>query len=762
MTAENPSRLIKETLDTEPCLKGSHSKQNLNDTGSTVDQERNSMNIFWKIISSSVVGIVILGALSLGLTIRALEQQGRDELEAIQTTLIEGKTVKTRNLVEAAHKIAERMAAREGLSETEQKQAAIEAIRAMRYNSTNYIWINDSKAIMILHPGSPESEGKSFYDHQDPTGKKFFHDFIQISRDKGEGVVRYSWPRPGEQTATEKLSYVKYFKPWDWVIGTGEYIDDIKKEVEAKRQQINASVSRLMYQSILIITLVLAFSLIAMYFMSKFITRPIDKTSAILKEIAEGQGDLTKRLSIGSKDEVGQMASWFDMFIAKLHDIVRNISEYFETVTASANQLLVVSKQMDDGVHSLSQKSESVALEASEMSQNMGSVTAASEEAVDSVKQVMGTVDMMRSMVAEIGRNSEQARSITNRAVQETRQASSKIDSLGQAAAKINTVTEVITEISDQTNLLALNATIEAARAGEAGKGFAVVANEIKELARQTAEATRNIRHEIEGVQDHIGETVQDISRIADVITEVDSTVSNITASVEAQTGATAEIVHHLEQTSAGIEAVCGSIAQSSESSQKIAAEIADVNGIAKNLSRNSSKVSMSASDLTQLASDLKKMIGEFKVERSSQPTGVLTDDTSELISWDESLHFGITTIDQQHRRLVDLVNKLYRAMRNRAGKTALGGILTELAQYTVDHFRDEEALMVKAGYEQLNAHKKEHEKLVGSVVDFQKKFQEGSATVSLDLMNFLSNWLLNHIKIVDRRYVSALKKIGQ
>ena len=488
------------------------------------------------------------------------------------------------------------------------------------------------------------------------------------------------------------------------------------------------------------------------------VVRPVQRTADMLKDIAQGEGDLTQRLAVDSKDEIGQMAGWFNAFISKLHDIVSNISEYFETVSASANQLLIISRQMDDGVRDMGDKSAAVARAADEMSQNMNSVAAASEQASTNVGLVASAMDNMNQTVSDIGKSSEKARTVTCRAVAEARQASSKVDTLGHAAAQIGKVTQVITDISDQTNLLALNATIEAARAGEAGKGFAVVANEIKDLARQTAEATKDIKLEIEGIQSSTAETVSDISRVADVIGEVDDIVSTIASAVEAQTTAAAEIVENVTQASSGIMDVNRNVAQSSAFSREIASDIAKVNRIAGILADNSSTVNTNAGDLTRLAEDLKVMIGEFKVERSDSAGEAISADISDLVVWDASIQFGIDTIDRQHHRLVDLVNNLHGAMRKRAGKKVMGPILEALAEYTVRHFKEEEQLMAKAGFAELAGHKRLHEKLVGQVMDFKNQFESGSATVTMDVMNFLSDWLVNHIKGVDRQYVPALK----
>ncbi|MBM9614362.1 bacteriohemerythrin [Desulfobulbus rhabdoformis] len=717
------------------------------------------MNIFKKILLTSSAGLLLLGLLSLYWSSQSLNRQGQKELETIRASMIEDKTSMIKNLVEVAYKVIEHAASQDNLTLDQRKQLAMETLRSMRYGDNNYLWVNTLDSTMVMHPASPNLEGKNMVNFQDAKGEYMFQHFSQIARTKGEGMVRYSWQKPGHNQPEDKMAYVKAFPAWNWLVGTGIYLSDIDLAIAKKKAEISSVISTQRLHLGLIIAVTFVLTLVLVAFLSKRITAPIVNTGEILREIAQGEGDLTKRLDVHGKDEVGRMAGWFNAFISKLHDIVRNIAEYFETVTASANQLLIISKQMDEGVTSMGKKSSAVARAASEMSQNMHSVAAATEEAATNVRIVASTVDNLNQMMQEIGNSSETARSISNKAVDEMLQASTKVNDLGKAAAEINKVTEVITEISEQTNLLALNATIEAARAGESGKGFAVVANEIKELAKQTAEATLNIRRQIEGIQNHIQETVGDIGNIAEVINEVDTTVSSISSSVETQRNASVEIIENLHQASTGIDEVSRNVATSSTFSGEIASDITEVNTIARTIADSSHKVSVNASDLTRLASDLKVMIGEFKVDRTQAKGPAQTDDAPDLITWDSSISFGIDAIDQQHHHLVDLVNKLHHAMRVRAGKSVLGATLAELAQYTVEHFKDEERMMEEAGYPKLDAHKREHEKLVAQVVDFQKQFESGSVTITLDLMNFLSDWLINHIKRVDRGYVSCLKK---
>ena len=489
------------------------------------------------------------------------------------------------------------------------------------------------------------------------------------------------------------------------------------------------------------------------------VVRPVRRTADMLKNIARGDGDLTQRLTIESGDEIGQMAGWFNTFISKLHDIVRNISQSFETVSASSNQLQVISGQMDAGVREMGEKSAAVANAADEMSQHMHSIAAVSEKASSNVERVASAMEHMRQTVTDVGQSSDQAGDVTRRAVDEARLASSKVDSLGSAAAEIGKVTQLITDISDQTNLLALNATIEAARAGDAGKGFAVVANEIKALARQTAEATQGIKQQIEGIQTSTAETVSDISRIADVIGEVDEMVSSIGSAVEEQVAAAGDISENVGQAASGMAEVNESVTRTSAFAGEIASDIAEVNRIAGTIADNSTQVSANAGDLALLAKDLIVTIGEFKVDRTVDDSRFDASDEGELIVWDKRIQFDIEAIDRQHRRLVDLINQLHSAMRRRAGQRVLSSILAELADYTKQHFKDEESLMKKHGYEDLDAHRQIHRKLVDQVVEFKQRFESGDATVSMELMTFLKDWLLNHIDKVDRKYVPVLKK---
>jgi methyl-accepting chemotaxis protein len=493
---------------------------------------------------------------------------------------------------------------------------AKKAIAQLRYGpkGKDYFWINDMGPKMIMHPIKPELDGKDLSGSQDPNGKKLFVEFVNVCRDKGEGFVDYMWPMPGHDDPVPKLSYVKLFEPWGWIVGTGIYLDDVEQAVKYKETEIKAAVAAQRNGLIGTILALLALTAVGVAYISRRVTRPIVTASEMLKDIAQGEGDLTRRLEVTSADEVGEMAKWFNVFVENVQRIIGSVAENARRVNDSSAELNAISDQMSAGAGQTSDKSNTVAAASEEMSTNMNSVAAAMEEAATNVGMVATATEEMTATIKEIAQNTEKARGITGDAVSQAGNASSQVAELGTAAQEIGKVIETITEISEQVNLLALNATIEAARAGEAGKGFAVVANEIKDLARQTASATGEIKSRVEGIQNSTEGTVTEIGNITRVVNEVNEIVSTIATAVEEQSVTTNEIAGNVAQAAQGIDEVNQNVAQSSTVSSEISRDISEVTQAASEISNSSSQISMSAESLNQLAKQLNDMVGRFKV----------------------------------------------------------------------------------------------------------------------------------------------------
>ncbi len=355
-------------------------------------------------------------------------------------------------------------------------------------------------------------------------------------------------------------------------------------------------------------------SILLSVFISIATIKPINAVVMRLKDIAQGEGDLTKRLDVGSRDEVGQLALWFNTFLDKLQPLIKEIGVKSQVVGTMATELARHSDDMSIAAGNMASKSGSVAAATEEMSTNIHSVSAAMEQSSSNVAMVASSTEEMTATVNEIGQNAEKARSISENAVAQSNLTSEKVTALGESAEKVGKVTETITEISEQTNLLALNATIEAARAGEAGKGFAVVANEIKELARQTAAATIDIKNQIGDMQSTTSSTINDIKKISKVIADINDVINGIATAVEEQSTATSEIANNISQASEGILEVNENVAQSTTVIADITSDIAEINQQSVQIGDTSNLVQLSAKNLSELASQLNTMIGRFKV----------------------------------------------------------------------------------------------------------------------------------------------------
>ncbi|MEH0018353.1 MAG: methyl-accepting chemotaxis protein [Desulfobacter sp.] len=348
------------------------------------------------------------------------------------------------------------------------------------------------------------------------------------------------------------------------------------------------------------------------FFVTRSITKPLNKGVEFAQSMADG--DLSQDIEIAQEDETGKLAEAMNGMIGNLRQMIGHINEGVDTLSSSSSGLSGVAETMSSKSSDTSEMSVSVAAAAEDMSAKMNSVKMAVEETSTNVNSVSAAAEEMSATIKDIAKNSDQSRGITEEAVNQANHASVKVKELGAAAEEIGQVTATITDISEQTNLLALNATIEAARAGEAGKGFAVVANEIKDLANQTADATTEIRAKIGRMQGSASETATEINEIIRVITEVNDIVSTIAAAVEEQTSVTNEIAENVAQASMGISDVTDNVSQCSEVADNVSGNIATVSQSASEISDQSVNVTETAAELSKLAEQLKEMMKKFKL----------------------------------------------------------------------------------------------------------------------------------------------------
>ncbi|MDY6954243.1 MAG: methyl-accepting chemotaxis protein, partial [Thermodesulfobacteriota bacterium] len=377
-------------------------------------------------------------------------------------------------------------------------------------------------------------------------------------------------------------------------------------------------------------------------FISVNITRPVSQAVAGLKDIAEGEGDLTTRLEVGSHDEVGELAQWFNTFIQNLQGIVKDIAGNAKGLNTSSSDLSSLSAQMASSAEEMTLQSDGVAGAAEEMSANINtiatateqmsanvqSVSSTAEEMSQNVNAVASSIEEMSMTLSDVASSAREGSDVAGKAMEMSNAALETMNVLGRAAKDIGEVTALIKRIAEQTNLLALNATIEAASAGDAGKGFAVVANEIKELANQSAQAAEDIAKRIGGVQTNTEEAVKVIADISGVINKINESSMVITNSVEQQKLSANEISGNVHQTSTGINNIASSIAEVAKGANdmargaaeaakgvtEVSSNIQEVSRAAGDSNRGAQQVSKASKELATVATVLQNLVNRFKV----------------------------------------------------------------------------------------------------------------------------------------------------
>ncbi len=390
-------------------------------------------------------------------------------------------------------------------------------------------------------------------------------------------------------------------------------IESLKKAQAQATEAIAHVSSTFIKDSLLsVLSILLVLSLAIYSLLRIMVAKPLSMLGQGFQQAAAG--DLTVSTKVRFKDEIGTLSSNFNSFIATLNQMVGSISEQVQTLTGSSRSLNDVSEDMASRADGLNSQSKAVTGSAEEMSSNMVLIADSMDEANSNIGMVAAATEEMSATIDEISKNAESARNISDQAVTDAGNATEKMKNLGMSAQNIGKITETITEIMEQTNLLSLNATIEAARAGEAGKGFAVVASEIKDLARQTSDATLEISQRISEIQTDTASAVVEIEAISNVINDINGIVTTIAAAVTEQSHATREISDNISQASMGINQVSGNVQTSSQVAADITQEIKEVDSNSDAISNSSESVRDSAADLAKIADLLNELIGQFKI----------------------------------------------------------------------------------------------------------------------------------------------------
>jgi len=393
---------------------------------------------------------------------------------------------------------------------------------------------------------------------------------------------------------------------------SGLYLLGVKTDIAMKNVNALKKIIITIFAFLYSVFLILLLGLII--FINRSVIKPINLVAENMKEIAQGEGDLTKRIPVKTRNEIGELVDWFNRFIANLQNMILSFYGAGETILESSSLVNELNTDTNQRLENVSDSFKVVSESCEHTTGNMVSVSAAMAQSAENIDAVATAIEEMSSSVDEIAANTASAKNISDETVSLAKIISAEITELGDAAKKIGQVTETITDISEQTNLLALNATIEAARAGEAGKGFAVVAGEIKNLAQQTAEATLEINSKIESVQNATDKAIERVGTVTQSVGESGDIVNAIATAVEEQSAVIQEISQNVAQAALGIKDVYENIAESTTQLDKINQEIQAERGSIENVSFSMVEADINSSEMSHVANSLNELIGRFNI----------------------------------------------------------------------------------------------------------------------------------------------------
>ncbi|MDD4599885.1 MAG: methyl-accepting chemotaxis protein [Negativicutes bacterium] len=514
------------------------------------------------------------------------------------------------------------------LSEADAKKRAADIVRNLRFDNGNYFWIDTTEGVNVVLLGR-DQEGKSRYQAKDAKGYPFIQGLIENGIKPGGGYTDYAFPKPNQTQELPKRAYSLLFQPYNWVVGTGNWTDDIDTFVDGKTQELAAQLKTQIMMQILFCVISLVLSVMIAFYLGNLFTKPIMALRGRTMQMADGDysNDLDPSL-MQRKDELGDMAKAFDTLNKNMRSVLRNIQQSAEHVaasseelTASAEQSALVVTQVAGSINDVAQGAQGQLKAVDEASAVVEQMSAGIQQAAASSNQVAEHSAQAADKAKEGNTSVEKAVSQMAHIEETVNNSAQVVAKLGERSKEIGQIVDAISGIAGQTNLLALNAAIEAARAGEHGRGFAVVAEEVRKLAEQSQEAAGKIAiliGEIQGDTDKAVVAMDEGTREVKIGTEVVTTAGKAFEEI-------AELVTNVSGQVREISAVMEELASGS---QQIVMSVRDIDGLTKTAvdhtqtvsaateeqSASMEEIASSSQSLAKLAQDLQTAVSHFRV----------------------------------------------------------------------------------------------------------------------------------------------------
>jgi methyl-accepting chemotaxis protein len=531
---------------------------------------------------------------------RDVKNTTEEQISMEREKLMNSKKEELKNNVDIALTAMHPLVNHKELSPEQSQMMAKAILESIRFAGDGYIFTYTFDGTALTVGPNKAVVGKNLMDSKDANGVYFIREMLDRAKNDGGGYVEYIWLKPSAGKDVPKLSYATKIDAWNWMIGTGVYIDDIDAAVAKLEAEAQTRIKTMLFSIFGISAVALVITVVVAMLMTGKMTKGIQTAADVLREIASGEGDLTKQLPVTSDDEIGQLSKYFNQFINKLRDIVTTVQENAQSVASGSTELAAATEELS--------------MTMSDQAAQVTGVASATEEMSASSSLINDNLDTTLKVANETANNTNEGSKMLNKAVTEIQQIKNKVDELGttirnlaDSSQEINAILNVISDIADQTNLLALNAAIEAARAGEHGRGFAVVADEVRKLAERTQSATGEISSIIGNLQKESNRASDDMGV---ALVQVDSGVKTMLTTATFFD----KIVSSVDEMSNMNNMIETSIKEQVQAIENINDNAQTISTGIEQSTHALAEISRTVSDLEKQSENLMVLMGQFRV----------------------------------------------------------------------------------------------------------------------------------------------------